>query len=448
MLLSRLSHLAAAPAALALIGCASAYVEPAPSASRAAELGAIAPGWEGEIISLVDQSYAGWDVEIGDVDGDGRNEILTGSAPDSRLYRFDKRDDAWDTRVLVDGLASSDRGLILGARIVDLNGDGSNEILAGTGEEDGSIAKLAILKDDGATTTTLASTRSSDNTSSYTHGLATYDLDRDGILDIVSSYCGNGEVIRYRPSEDLRTLASRKVLQLSGSGEDSWLADVDGDGVPELILANGFRDGAAKVQIHDLDPETGNPRPQPRIVLDGYAGQRMFYASIAVGDLDSDGFPELIIGWKAKQAVNRSHLVAYHVAGDQAEVAFEIAADDPDLDLGYFEKMIAIDDLDGDGRNEMYLSTRGDGESEGITSAKLGRIYRYQFDTTGVIARDTLIDFDPTMAESAWLATGDIDADGRKELVIATGRGDRLMPGWSWVMALRRTPPRSVTASW
>ena len=64
----------------------------------------IAPGWRGEIIAKTDQSYVGLDVEIGDADNDGKNEIVTASAPDSRLYLFKKTNKKWQSRIIADRL--------------------------------------------------------------------------------------------------------------------------------------------------------------------------------------------------------------------------------------------------------------------------------------------------------------------------------------------------------
>ena len=50
------------------------------------DIATLAEGWRGEIVSSVDQSYVGWDVEIGDADNDGNNDILTTGCPHSRLY--------------------------------------------------------------------------------------------------------------------------------------------------------------------------------------------------------------------------------------------------------------------------------------------------------------------------------------------------------------------------
>ncbi|MCE9578845.1 MAG: VCBS repeat-containing protein [Deltaproteobacteria bacterium] len=444
---SRLQLTRLQPAALllvlgfALTSCTE-VPEEVPAISRVSDLAQLAPGWTGEVVAQVPQSYAGWDVEIGDADGDGCPEILTGSAPDSRIYQFRKRDGVWDSRTLLDSAAGDRGGMVLGVRIVDLDHDGVPEIIAGTGQDDDSIARLHLMHTDGERLTQQRMIQSPENTSSYTHGLATADLDGDGVDEIVSAYCGHGEVIRYDVAPQTLVPSARKVLQLGNSGEDAILADVDGDGRVELIVSSSFRDDAARIEIHDLDPATGDPIATPRLVIDQYDGHPAFYASLLVGDLDGDGAPELIVGWKAKQDENRASLLAYRIRGASAEVAYVLSHEDQDLDLGYFEKMMAIADLDGDGRPELVVSTRGDGLSEGIPSAHLGHVFRYFVSPDGEVRRELVLDFDQDLAESAWLAVGDADGDGRPDLVLATGKGDRTASGTSWVLSLTRSDAR------
>ena len=91
-------------------------------------------------MAAVDQSYAGWSVAIGDADNDGRNEILATGAPDSRLIMCKRVKRHWQSVVLADRLAKSYPGMGLTVKVVDLNGDGTNELIVGTGG--GTIASL------------------------------------------------------------------------------------------------------------------------------------------------------------------------------------------------------------------------------------------------------------------------------------------------------------------
>jgi hypothetical protein len=157
-----------------------------------------------------------------------------------------------------------------------------------------------------------------------------------------------------------------------------------------------------------------------------------------VGDVNNDGKNELVVGWKKEQKVNLSTLVAYNVSKTEATPVAWLERDTPDLDMGYFEKMMAVADADNDGKNELVISTRGDNKSEFITSSHLGRAYIYRVGTDGKSARETLIDFREEDAESSWLAVGDCDNDGMNEVVLATGKGDRTKPGVSYVVMLEK----------
>ncbi len=99
------------------------------------DLAELAPGWTGHIVARVDQSYVGWDVEIGDADSDGKNEVLTTGCPDSRLYLFKKQAGGWQARLLARQLARRMPGMGLAVKVVDLNQDGRNEVILGTGQE-------------------------------------------------------------------------------------------------------------------------------------------------------------------------------------------------------------------------------------------------------------------------------------------------------------------------
>lgn len=417
---------------LALLSGSCAPEQPA----TLADLAHLAPGWRGTIAATVDQSYVGWDVEIGDADNDGLNEILTTGAPDSRLYLTEWETDAWSTQIVADNLARTRPSMGLAVKVVDLNADGQNEVVVGTGQEDGGAAFLHVLRRLPTGWSTLTS-RPAFNRSSYTHNLAIHDLDQDGNQEILSSYCSQGEVIRYDVDSDLTRISARFVTELSGSGEESLLADIDNDGQLEYLVSNGFRPGEAAVEMFELDPD-GELILPPAHILRGFDGKGCFYASITVGDLDNDGGNEVIVAWKEKQEINRGTILAYSVDATGATLKYRITEDDPTLDLSYFEKMMQVADVDNDGANELVLSTRGDGESENIESQRLGNVFQFKLGPDGSISRTHLVDFDDRFASSSWLAVGDCDNDGRNELVLATGHGDRRQPGTSYVIVVEK----------
>ncbi len=400
------------------------------------DIAQLAPGWHGTVISEVDQSYAGWDVEIGDADNDGLNEILTTGCPDSRLYLYKKINEKWQTHLLSENLAQNFPGMGLVVKVADLNQDHKNEIILGTGQEAGDTARFYLFETDGLKITKKMLSKPEINTSSFTHEFGVYDIDGDGIKEVISAYCGNGEIIRYDLDRSLSIIKADKLYQLSGSGEASVIADVDNDGRMEYITSNSFRSAKARVEIFEFDDQGSLVIP-PRMVIDGFNGNKCFYASIIVGDVNNNGKNELIIGWKQHQEVNKATILAYHIDDNQRPV-YTFAYEDEDLDMAYFEKMMEVADADNDGQNELIISTRGDNQSERISSKHLGHVFMYKIDGEGKVNKTLLVDFNEAKAESSWLAVGDADNDGKNEIILATGKGDRTKPGTSYVVLVKK----------
>jgi hypothetical protein len=394
----------------------------------------IANGWRGEIVAQSNESYVGWDVEIGDADNDGLNEILTTGCPNSALHLFQKENKGWSTKLLAHNLANNFPGMGLAVKVVDLNVDGLNEIILGTGQEGAGTAYFYTFRLKNNKLDTLNIARPTWNKSGYTHNLACDDLDKDSKLEVIAAYCGGGEIIRYDFDESLENVTAQKIAHLSGSGEESLIADVDNDGQVEYITSNSFRKGAAKVEIFEFD-SNGDLVTPARLIVDGFDGKGCFYASVIMGDVDNDNRNELIVGWKEDQKINKGTILGYRVS-QTAEPVYTFAYDDTSLDMSYFEKMMVVADADNDGKNELVVSTRGDNQSENIDSDHLGHVFMFTVEEK--IKKELLVDFHQDAAESSWLAVGDADNDGYNEIVLATGKGDRTKAGVSYVVMVEK----------
>ena len=392
-------------------------------------------GWDGQVIGSSTESYVGWDVEIGDADNDGENEILTTGCPGSSLNMFQQKKGIWKNTLLAENLAKTFPGMGLAVKIVDLDRDGSNEIILGTGQEGVGTAIYYTFRIEDSQLDTLNISRPDFNKSGYTHNLAPYDIDGDGMLEVISAYCSNGEIIRYDYNDGLQEVKARKIHQLSGSGEESLIADVDNDGHVEYITSNGFRKENAKIEIFEFD-EYGELILPPRLVIDGYDGKKCFYASAIIGDLDNDSNNELVIGWKQDQHINLGTILGYQV-GEEVEKKYTFAYEDKDLDLSYFEKMMVIADADNDRLNELLVSTRGDNLSEFIESEHMGHLFMWSVSNND-IERELLLNFHEGFASSSWIDVGDADNDGLNEIILSTGEGDRTQKGKSYVVMIRR----------
>jgi hypothetical protein len=185
---------------------------------------------------------------------------------------------------------------------------------------------------------------------------------------------------------------------------DAEIADLFGDGAASIAVATHDQgvvavlrpgsDGGYEVTELDAEPDT-------------------FVHEIEIGDLDGDGALEVYATPSEPNRLDgseQSGAVVRYVPS-RAEGRHVVA------DLGdRHAKEILVDDIDGDGRQELYVSVEGDvGPDKQLTAPV--EIRRFEADTPAgdgaVIAtlRDRLCRF---------LTAGDVDGDGRKELVAAT----------------------------
>jgi hypothetical protein len=404
-------------------------------------IASIAPGWTGTVIGVSDQSFSGWDVAIGDADNDGKNEILTGGCPDSKLDMYKYTDGKWSARTLGVNFADFFPALTKNIRIADLDSDGKNEIVLGTGSDGVDDAKIHVLKMEGGTITKHIQNRTGNMGSTYTHNFGIYDTDGDGLKEILSSYCGSGENYRWDIDSGLTTILKTKIYQNSGSGEDAMIVDIDGDGKPEYIEADSYRKEAAFVRIFKFDA-SGNLITPPWLTINGFAGHPAFDVSFTSGDINNDGRQELIVQWKRYDDVSRQTIIAYRISGGIATTVCTIADEDPDLDSGFSENNCYWTDADNDGTKELYISTRG--EQLVKNGSGYARILRFKIDSLNptLIQKDIILDFNAGIAESCWINIGDADNDGMNEIVVATGKGSRTIRGTSYVAILKKTDPK------
>jgi len=187
---------------------------------------------------------------------------------------------------------------------------------------------------------------------------------------------------------------------------DAEVADLYGDGRASIAVATHdqgvvavLRPAAAggfDVTLLDQKPDT-------------------FVHEIEIGDLDGDGVLEI---YATPSEPNRldgtrqsGEVVRYVPAAGEGRVVV--------ADLGdRHAKEILVDDIDADGRDELYVSVEGHMEGTGANKRLVDpvEIRRYEAGTAAAAGavigslKDSL---------SRFLTSGDVDGDGKKELVVA-----------------------------
>jgi subtilisin family serine protease len=282
------------------------------------------PGWPQSPGSLLGQLAAG------DLDGDGIDEVLSLPArrADGTLFRTD---------VTVPAYPPIEEGASYTPEVGDLDADGHADMV-NVSSRDG--YKLWVSDSNGVRRGFPVAVPGGNSVVSGIRPLIG-DVDGDGSPNIV---LGSGNYDTNRDQVQIFDNRGRllRTLQSASYGVDSVvLADMDADGIPEIVKL-----GASTIEVWRGD---GTPLPGwPRTTADEY-----LETAPAIGDIDGDGKVDLVaVGFQydtfldGRVILHAFHADATYLPGFPRTLhAFPGGARPP-----------AIADLDLDGRNDLVVS--------------------------------------------------------------------------------------------
>ena len=277
------------------------------------------------------------------------------------------------------------------------------------------------------------------------------DVNGDGVADFVVGAPGRDGIGSNSGVVRVYSGANAAVLWEYAGGGPAWqvgrslapLDDVDGDGVNEILAgATAFMQDRGRVVV--LSGRTGAWVHS----IDGVQPASRFGVSVQdVGDLDLDGRADFAVG--ASRENNYRGVVRVY-SGATATLLQTIVGDAESRSLGW--RIAAFDDTQADGVLDVIVSslTKSVAVHSGVDGAPLqtfgppgfqcGRwIAAGDFDGNGdrELAFTAGLDFEPfvkvissdgtirfRIAEAqAVAAAGDVDADGREDLMVVVGEG-------------------------
>lgn len=230
-------------------------------------------------------------VAIGDVTGDGKNDVLLGTyeTPSTgsiipTLFVFPQRPNGTlggGTRY-VHGCDGESLAL------VDLNEDGVDDVVTGGRTPVGNFGCYSVFIASG--TGTLAPPDAY-GASGYVSAIVPYDIDDDTHMDIISTgaVIGNTGFIDVVPGDGAGNLAARRTIASDAPLVDCEIGDLDGDGLVDVAAVDNRPPGS--VNVYSNDPSTifsTTYRVYP------YTGQAQANA-LGVGDMNGDGLDDVMI---------------------------------------------------------------------------------------------------------------------------------------------------------
>ncbi|MBT3219570.1 MAG: hypothetical protein HN348_10810 [Proteobacteria bacterium] len=378
----------------------------------------------------------------GDIDNDGQTDIFVGSGAVAGAFVAMGPIVGADEPDFYHSIGNKQSGCGDAVSVADFGGDGQLDFAVGAPmykDETGMVVIFAGPLTAHSTPTVELVGDKGDWTATG-HSLAAVDFDDDGQAELAVGSPGSmGVYLFVNPQGDLSLDDADAFLQSEETdfaGQELWAADIDSDGVEDLIVGAPWRE-TTKVnagvfyvayggEVVDLSLADGP-------VIGGSRKACTMGHTLWAGDLDGDGHNEVVASANGEGASCEIATVWVASPGTKAE---EVLVDD--VAIAKIEKdntgsvafggALSGGDLNGDSFIDLVVGDPEDNIDTGNTSIYLGPLSGTLTESHAIAIIRGDLPFDRV---GSALAVDDIDHDGVVDLVVVTagGAGAFVFPG-------------------
>ena len=384
------------------------------------------------------------EVAVGDIDGDAQPDIVVGNASTNNISVF--RNTSVPGTITTSSFAAKvDFAALIqpeGLEIVDLDGDGKDDVALANF----SSSMISAFRNTSVSGTVTFAARVDYTSGVQPQDIAIGDIDGDGKPDIAAGNANFGtgvkvSVLRNTSTSgviDANSFAAKVDFTTPLNPVQSMITDVDGDGKPELISANG---GAASISVfQNLTPTIPAPtitsftplsaKPGESVTITGtnfdatpgnntifFGAPKATVTSASTTSLTTTvppgaTFSPIKVTVKERTAISNGFFFPTYAGSDQT-LTTGILAEKVDFTTGANPLQVAIADLDGDGKSDL-ATTNNAGGANSIS------VFRNTGTGGGLNGASFAAKVDFTTGTNPWgLSSGDLDGDGKHDLVVS-----------------------------
>ena len=378
----------------------------------------------------VEFDYLGVSVaSAGDVNNDGFDDMIVGAwkndaggSEAGRAYVFSGLNG--DTLYVFTGEAAEDWFGVSVASAGDVNNDGFADLIVGAPRNDagGTDAGRAYVFS-GQTGDTLYVFTGEDTANFFGGSVSSAgDVNNDGYDDLIvgafrNDAGGNGAGRAYvfsgQSGDTLFVFTGEAEFDQLGFSV-AFAGDVNNDGFDDLIVGADGNDaaGPAAGRAYVFSGKTGDTL----YVFTGEAGDDRFGWSVAsAGDVDNDGFDDIIVGAWLNDAGGSNAGRAYVFSGQTGDTLHVFTGEQNSSDLGW--SVASAGDVNNDGFDDLIVGAR----RNDVTGFEDGRAYVFSGQTGDalyVFSGEASVENYGDQFGFSVASAGDVDNDGFADLIV------------------------------